>query len=178
MRETCGRLIEIRAARSREPAAYFWIHVCLNIGRSCKGSLNPLDRLCRNMRVVLGEMHDEWTIDARSEIECSVNSRAVIDDRAIGTRPSRSEIGKLPAVTEAQRADFARAFAAPTQCPNGGSNVRNIGSVELAIGAKYDITLGGVEIGDRLRVLIGFRTLWEQHQTRPAPRSGNSQIGI
>jgi hypothetical protein len=100
MRETRCRLVKIRAVRSREPAADTRIQVCRDVGRSCKGSLNPLDRLCRNIRVVLREMHDEWAIDARSEIECSVNSRAVIGDCAIGTGPSRSEIGKLPAVAK------------------------------------------------------------------------------
>jgi len=81
-------------------------------------------------------MHDERAIDARNEIECGVNSRAVKDDRAISTCSSRSEIGKLPAVAEAQCAGFASALITLAQCPNAGGNVRNIGSVELPIGTK------------------------------------------
>jgi hypothetical protein len=79
---------------------------------------------------------------------------------------------------EAQRAHFAGAFAATTQCPDNGGNLRNVGRIEFAIRAQYDIALGGKEIGGLPRTPIGFRARREQHQTGAASRFGNREVGV
>src|SRR5215469_7552265 len=115
MGEPGRRSVVIRASLAVEVRRDAGIDVNRDVGTASKPCFDPRHHLRRDLRVLLGKMNDHWTSDARGEVQTEIDAEPIIGNRAIDTGLGCGEPGELAAQTEAERADFAGAFAAAAQ---------------------------------------------------------------
>src|SRR5262252_3530310 len=177
MGEPGRRAIVIRARLAVEARRGSRIEINRDIGAAGKALFDPRNHLRGDLRVLPGEMDDQWTSDGRGEVEPEIDAEPVIGNRAIDTGLGGGEAGELAAQAKAERTDFAGGFAAAAQRLDNGRDIfGSLGDSE-GLGAQHDIPLGGVNLTEFAKLRIAIRHIVENYEPWPAPRLWNREIG-